>query len=145
MYVYIQLIFKCSDVPPPNAATRTYNSPSCTEVAAIIVGDNEAKNKRYVTISNNGEGLQFIPSTHTSYDPLSYLITHMHGDKGWTTDIPRWKNTVRDWTISNKKVSTMDFYAYRAQVRDPADSPDIVKDALLKGGLLAHQYWCDQW
>lgn len=39
----------------------------------------------------------------------------------------------------------MDYYQYRCQMRDAHGSDRIIADAVLWGGLLAQQYWCDQW
>jgi hypothetical protein len=74
---------------PANAAPRTYNRPVCNEVAAIIVNegvsDATAPNRRDVILhERNGGPLRTVPSTHSSYDPLSYVLTHIHGDAGWT-------------------------------------------------------------
>ena len=81
-----------------------------------------------------------IPSTHTSYDPLSYVITHLHGDKGWTYDIP----------FAHKKgkrnnVSAAEYYTYRLHTRDPPGLDDIIQDTLTYGGILKQQYLCDQY
>ena len=38
----------------------------------------------------------------------------------------------------------MDYYSYRAQIRDNNPN-EIILDALLFGDKLALQYWCDQW
>ena len=79
-----------SDKPPPNTAPRTYNRPTTTEISAIMVGDGdgeEAPSKRDVIICNRGGFVSRIPSYHSSYDPLAYVITHVHGDAGWTSDM----------------------------------------------------------
>ena len=106
-----------SDEEPINAPTRTYNAPTCVEVAAIVLGINpteENHSVRYVTINSRVEGNNFIrriPETHSSYDPLSYVCTHIHGDVGWNLNM-------KESPTSNKKLSPMDYYSYRAQVRD---------------------------
>ena len=107
-----------SDKPPPEAATRTYNRPTVTEISAIIAGDgysSDAPCQRNVIIQNRGGSVTRIASTHSSYDPLAYVITHMHGDKGWTYDIPKFKqNEAGIWILDTKKyVSACDYYSYR--------------------------------
>ena len=129
-----------SDTPPPQAPTRTYNKPLCTEVAAIVAGadsDVQFNYDRIVTIQSRGGGIRRIEDTHSSYDPLAYVCTHVKGDKGWTYDIPR--------SRGGGYVTPMEYYSYRAQVRDDISTNEIEHDALLFGGLLAQQYWCDQW
>lgn len=147
-----------SDEPLPNAATRTYNRPSSCEVSAIITGDGEDKpGKREVQIYNRNQNVQYVDDSHTSYDPLAYVITHMHGEPVWTYDIPKYKfnNVGMVWELAPpgrcSTVSTMDYYAYRLHPRDQRwvindpSTHDIVQDAVLYGGLLAQQYFCDQW
>jgi len=65
-----------SDTPPPDAATRTYNAPTCSEMAAILIGDGESASNREVHIHLRGGGIRSIPSTHTSFDPMCYVLTH---------------------------------------------------------------------
>ena len=76
-----------SEKEPTGAATRTYNRPVCNEVAAIIVNesttDNIAPSKREIILhAKNGGPLRTIQSTNSFYDPLSYVLTHIHGDIG---------------------------------------------------------------
>jgi hypothetical protein len=135
-----------SDVTPPNAPPRTYNAPTCTEVAAVIVGDledhNDPMSARNIAINCRGGQIMHIKSTHSAYDPLAYVCTHMGGDKGWTWDIP-YANGLNGLD-GHKNVSVMRYYAYRCQVREKLEN-DIVLDTLLYGGLLCQQYWVDQW
>ena len=71
--------------------TSTFNWPTSNEVAVIITGAEDDTNtalERQVLIHERGGGVTAIPSHHSSYDPLAYVLTHMHADKGWTYDIP---------------------------------------------------------
>jgi len=51
---------------------------------------------------------------------------------------------MKESPMSTKKLSPMDYYSYRAQVRDDMTN-DLLYDTLLMGCNLALQYWCDQW
>jgi len=102
---YILLI---SDDEPIDAPTRTYNAPTCVEVAAIVLGINPTEENhatRYVTIQSRGSGqndIKRIPETHSSYDPLSYICTHIKGDGGWNLNMkesPTSNNYYLLWTI----------------------------------------------
>ena len=101
---------------PDNAPTRTYNLPTATEVAAIIIGnleEGEAGNEsRSISVQLNGGGIQKLKTTSKLYDPLAYVLTHMRGTSGWTYDIRYHGGSVDNC----KNVSVMRFYAYRAQV-----------------------------
>ena len=100
---------------PDNAPTRTYNLPTATEVAAIIIGsieEGEAGNdSRSISVQLNGGGTQRLKTSSRLYDPLAYVLTHMRGASGWTYDIKCHGGLVDN----NKNVSVMRFYAYRAQ------------------------------
>jgi hypothetical protein len=147
-----------SDIPPPDAASRTYNRPTSNEVAVIVTGaeeDSAAASSRVVIIQERGGGVQRIPSTHTSYDPLAYVITHMFADKGWTYDgIPKIKcdrygkpekSAQGDWLYTTKFVTATEYYAYRFHTRDDPKLNDILQDTLTYGGLLKQQFECDMY
>ena len=138
-----------SDQPPPQAPTRTYNRPTTTEISAIVTGDgysDNAPSKREVVIHSIGGGVNRIASTHSSYDPLSYVLTHMHGTKGWTYDIPKYFQTDENvWVQGAKCVTAAEYYAYRMHTRDPKNCLDIFEDTLAYGGMLKQQFDCDNW
>ena len=145
-----------SDQAPAGAATRTYNrpTPTCSEIAAIVVGDGTAPEQptwREILIQLNGNDVTRIPSHHSAYDPLCYGLTHSNGEKGWTIDIPYFHKVNGEWIINTgKKVTPLDFYSYRSQIRDPKWTADpathvIDHDVLSFGRLLAQQYWVDMW
>ena len=138
-----------SDTPPENAATRTYNQPTATEVSVIITGDDnnpQAPGKREVIIHSRGGTIKRISSIHSSYDPLSYTITHIHGDQGFTLNINKLKLLRQLWIPDGQKhVTPSEYYSYRLHTRDATDSPRITADTLLYGGMLFQQYLCDQY
>ena len=100
---------------PHGQHARVYNAPSVTAVAAILIGDENdttTTKSRKIVVGTTGSGFDKIPSTHTSYNPLSYVMTHMHSDKGWTYSIPTYKDNEIDTT---KNVTPLDYYAHRLQ------------------------------
>ena len=139
-----------SDKPPPNTATRTYNQPTSVEISAIIVGADDstaAPSKRDVIIQSRGGGLRRIPSIHSSYDPLAYVFTHMHGDTGWHPNIPPYILNDEGVFVPNfqKRVTQLDYYAYRLHTQDPIDANDIILDSLTYRGMLKQQFDCDNY
>ena len=83
---------------------------------------------------------------------MSYVLTHMHSEKGWTYTIPVYKDNSAHSAIATSIVSPMDYYSYRNQLRDPkwdsnasSSTYSINQDILSFGRLLADQYWVDQW
>jgi len=136
---------------PTDAPTRTYNAPTSTEVAAIILGsgdDEDRGQKRQILINVRDGPVNRISSFHSAYDPLAYVMTHIRGERGWTFNEYPHYDRVTGLPISGTKrpfVSPMEFYSYRLHMRDNPSIDDITEDAVLKGGLLAQQYMCDQW
>ena len=136
-----------SDRIPNGEHARVYNKPVVTELAAIIAGDENGANitrRREIVVRKLGGGLSDIPSNHTSYDPLSYVLTHMRAERGWTYTIPAYKDETPISELSTKTVTPLDYYSYRNQIRDKPGEP-INQDVLSYGRLLSDQYWVDQW
>jgi len=145
------------DTPKPGAGPRTYNLPTCSEIAALIPGDGSLdaqKNNRCVVITNRDSpnSRTRIKDTHSSFDPVGYACTHPNADCGWTYgDKQCTKDENGVWVPTSKNVTAKMYYSYRLQVRDPVwDRNDrntwkIDKDILTFGGLLFQQYLVDQW
>ncbi|XP_035845105.1 uncharacterized protein LOC110932942 [Helianthus annuus] len=101
---------------------RTYNLPSSSEVAALIVGGiQQIVDHRDIVVESHTEGLQRISELHPSYLALQYPILFPNGDDGYRIDIPH-----RDGISTLKKISpkcTMrEFFAYRIQDRSTSFS-----------------------
>ncbi len=56
--------------------------------------------------------LQRISEMHLFYDPLYYMLLFLYGNDSWHMNIPL---TV---FAKRKRVTTMQFYSYRLQIRD---------------------------
>ena len=113
-------------------------------------------------LKKRGGGVQRISSSHSSYNPLAYVVTHIFADKGWTYDsIPKIKCDKRgkplqsaegEWLIDRnsqtgkpKFVTAAEYYAYRFHTRDDPKLNDILLDTLTFGGLLKQQFECDMY
>ena len=67
---------------------RTYNLPTTSEVAALIVGDiDEAFEKRDIMVETTSGTLQRINELHPSYLALQYPLLFPYGDDGYRVDI----------------------------------------------------------
>ncbi|XP_075654860.1 uncharacterized protein LOC142625034 [Castanea sativa] len=109
-----------------------YCLPNASQVAAIIVGGEEAGHLsgREILVQTFGGNLINVQDTAGFYDPLQYPILFPFGTYGW--DI----NT-RD--ANRNKVSCRDYYAYIFQIRDNAVS------MIWLGGRLSQQYVVDNY
>jgi hypothetical protein len=136
--------FILSNEPSNGEHRGRYNLPSSTCVSAIVLGNEDSlqSSNRRVVVHMRSSHPSHIPSSHSAYDPLAYVLTHMHGDTGWT--IPAYMPQFGLSTDDQKCPTLMEFYSYRAHTRDSLNG-DIIFDSLLVGGQLMHQYWVDQW
>ncbi|XP_075636671.1 uncharacterized protein LOC142608899 [Castanea sativa] len=109
-----------------------YCLPNASQVAAIIVGGEEASHLsgREILVQTFGGNLINVQDTAGFYDPLQYPILFPFGTYGW--DI----NT-RD--ANRNKVSCRDYYAYIFQIHDDALS------MIWLGGRLSQQYVVDNY
>ncbi|XP_035830876.1 uncharacterized protein LOC110866786 [Helianthus annuus] len=96
---------------------RTYNLPTSSEVAALIVGDiDNALEKRDIVVETQTGSLKRISELHPSYLALQYPILFPYGDDGYRIDIPH--KGVIDVTNKKRPNCTMrEFFAYRVQDR----------------------------
>ena len=92
---------------PSEAHCRTYNLPLSSEVAALVT--EESAGDRDLILSARDGSMKRVSALHRSYDPLQYVLMFPYGEDGWELDMLRNNNQM--------KLSPMDFYSYRLQVR----------------------------
>jgi len=75
-----------SDDPVQGAHPGRYHRPTCAEVSAIIVGneDTPIATSRNIIIHSRSNHPTKILALHSSYDPLAYVLTHMVMSDGLT-------------------------------------------------------------
>ncbi|CAH1436244.1 unnamed protein product [Lactuca virosa] len=97
---------------------RTYNLPTSSEVASLIVGDFcESIEKRDIVVQTSSGLLQRISELHPSYLALQYPLLFPYGDDGYRVDILH--RGVTSSSNSKRTTCTMrEFFAYRIQDRD---------------------------
>nr|KAJ0188926.1 hypothetical protein LSAT_V11C900458960 [Lactuca sativa] len=96
---------------------RTYNLPTASEVAALIVGDigNSIDNRDIIVKTKSGN-LQRINELHPAYLALQYQLLFPYGDDGYRVDIPH--RGVTCSTNNKRCYCTMrEFFSYRIQDR----------------------------
>lgn len=87
---------------------RRYNSPTVSEVAALIVeGDHTGRD---LVLSTRDGPLRRIKSTSQAYDSLAYPLLFPSGASGWQFSMLR--------SCGRKKVTLMDYTKYYLQTRD---------------------------
>ncbi|GBM62165.1 hypothetical protein AVEN_199323-1 [Araneus ventricosus] len=123
----------CADRRPVGEHERRFNNPQINEVAIIIAGSD--CDRRDIVIQKRGGSLQRISETNRSYDALQYPIIFWQGEDGYNFDvmqcIPNSEST------STKKVSMMNFYAYRIMIRNNSFNH------ILNARQLFHQFIVD--
>jgi len=78
----ISLRLKMVDLP--HYDSRRYNRPTVNEIAVIMVGSGEeATVGRDIVLQARSNRLQRIRETHSSYNPVRYLLLFPFGEQGW--------------------------------------------------------------
>ena len=130
----LQLILTADrTICPNNLHKGTLNMPMNTEIAVIQKGINPSS-KLDVMIKLRGGSIRRIDSMHPSYDPLSYTLLFPEGTDGY-------HDQLRKPTNGRSKITNLEFYRYRFQVRNVNNNFNL----LLRAGKLSQQYQCDMY
>ncbi|KAJ0566267.1 putative helitron helicase-like domain-containing protein [Helianthus annuus] len=96
---------------------RTYNLPTSSEVAALIVGDIEdALDNRDVVVESKKDGLQRISELHPSYLALQYPLLFPFGEDGYRVDILH-REGRESMKKKESKCTMREYFAYNVQDR----------------------------
>ena len=92
--------------------SRLYNTPSVSEVAAIMIGNGqETENQNHnIILQPHKGGIQRISEIHRAYTPLHYVLMFPRGEDGWHPNIPHNDEVFDDEgeaNISNKCIFAM--------------------------------------
>ncbi|KAM3739279.1 hypothetical protein ACB098_08G012800 [Castanea mollissima] len=116
---------------------REYNLPTCSEVAAIIVGDIGAENAhRDIIVELKEGGLQRINVLHPSYMALQYPLLFPYGEDGFRLGI-LYSNVDGIRSDTTDSVTMREYYAYCLQKREHEGH------TLVNGGRLFQQFVVD--
>lgn len=96
-----------ADTKSANAHKGRFKAPTVNEVAVLIDGQNFEK--RDIVLKTRDSRLQRIAETHRAYDSLQYPLLFLKGEDGY--------NFFLKQADGNKKISAMNFYAYRVMIR----------------------------
>ncbi|XP_042753167.2 uncharacterized protein LOC111906337 [Lactuca sativa] len=101
---------------------RTYNLPTSSEVAALVVGDFcDSIEKRDIVVQTSSGFLQRISELHPYYLALQYPLLFPYGDDGYRADILH--RGITSSSNSKRPTCTMrEFFSYRIQDRDQSFS-----------------------
>ncbi|KAK9059237.1 hypothetical protein SSX86_021856 [Deinandra increscens subsp. villosa] len=100
-----------------NKDARTYNLPTTSEVAALIVGDvSNLLDHRDIVVTSKSGSLQRISELHPSYLPLQYPLLFPNGDDGYTINIPH-RDVTSLQNTTKKKCTMREFFSFRIQDR----------------------------
>ncbi|XP_050321330.1 uncharacterized protein LOC126753698 [Bactrocera neohumeralis] len=108
-----------ADKRPAGTHERQFNAPTIDEVAVVIVGESRESRDIVLTRRDSGQ-LQRISETHRSYDALQYPLMFWQGDDGYYININMINPSTGEETT--RKVSGMNFYAYRLMIRQNVDN-----------------------
>ena len=95
---------------------RQYNLPSASEVAALIIGEQDGENNEFdIIVETKDKMSQRISELHPSYMAMQYPLLFPYGEDGFRPEI-EYENK-RGSKGKRKYVTMLEFYAYRIQQR----------------------------
>ncbi|XP_058775057.1 uncharacterized protein LOC131649304 [Vicia villosa] len=95
---------------------RVYNTPTVSEVAALIVGDIDPSTPRDIIIHARNEHLQQITEFHPAYLAYQYPLIFLYGEDGYRKNILHRYEHEREVTRKNRQ-SIKDWLSFRLQER----------------------------
>ena len=125
-----------ADRIPVGHHPRTFNTPQCNEVAALVLNSEEAQYRDVVLTSRNN-ALQRVNEVHVAYDAWQYPLLFPRGEDGYHLEQRLIDPLTKQRT--DKKMSVLQFYAFRLMLR-PNDF-----NILLRAGKLSHQFFVDMY
>lgn len=97
---------------------RQYNIPTASEVAALIIGDQDAEfGVRDIVVESKAGPPRRINELHACYLPLQYPLLFPYGEDGYRDDIQHRKESLQH-TKRRKRLSIREFFAYRLMNRE---------------------------
>lgn len=93
---------------------KTFNTPTCDEVAAILPEDYQDDQKEYENIHlvcTKTGNLKQVKNIISHYDPLHYTLMFPYGQPGWQY------NTYPKANKKDEYITAMQYYAYMLQNR----------------------------
>ncbi|CAN7125660.1 unnamed protein product, partial [Brassica rapa subsp. narinosa] len=96
---------------------RTYDTPTASEVAALIPGDfNLDMDKRDIVLQQKSGKLLRIDEIHASYLALQYPLLFVHGEDGFRLGIKKGVTKATE-KLKKKNISMRQFFAFRLHER----------------------------
>jgi len=97
---------------------RVYNTPSCDEIATLLVGDfGNLDVRRDIIVKKCFNELTRLHETHTDFILLQYPLMFPFGEDGYQEDIPIRKTHSKGKTRVRVRISLREFIACRIQPR----------------------------
>lgn len=111
---------------------RVYNTPSASEVAALIVGDIDMNfNVRDIIVERIHGPPRRISELHACYLPLQYPLLFPYGEDGYRVDIEHSEDSLH-LTKKKTRLSIREFFAFWLMTRFNEKSVILHADRLLQ-------------
>ena len=94
---------------------RNYNMPTCSEVAALIVGDIDSSGRDIIIESKSGQ-VQRISELHPLYLALQYPLIFPYAEDGYRVDVSH-RESIAILAKKKSRVTMREFFSFRLQDR----------------------------
>lgn len=118
---------------------RTYNLPTASEVAALVVGDIDATVKREIIVETQSRLIKHIDPTYPSFLALQYPLLFPYGEDGWRRGILTKDYDAPGRTRKKDDIAMREWFAYRLQERK-GESPIVLQSRRLFQQFLVDSY-----
>ncbi|KAF0290946.1 hypothetical protein FJT64_010896 [Amphibalanus amphitrite] len=120
---------------PAGQHARRYNAPEGLREVAVLMGEEPGQHDLVLRRrADGGTGvLQTIDESHRACDPLHFVLLFPLGTTGWH---PATAQAPQPGRERQRMVTTLQFYAYRLQIRPHQD------DSLHRAGRLFQEFVC---
>ena len=111
---------------------RVFNTPTASEVAALIVGDFDMNfSVKDIIVEERCVKPKRISELHPSYLPLQYPLLFPYGEDGYRDDIEHSEESLCT-TKKKKRLSIREFFAFRLMTREDEISVLLHADRLFQ-------------
>ena len=129
---------KLFSIGSQNSDGRIYNTPTTSELAALIVGDIDVNfNVRDIIIHEHSGDPHRINELHPSYLPLQYPLLFPYGEDGYRDDV-LYRAESLGCTKLKKLVSVKEFFCYRLVDRKHETSIICILQGFSNSLMLMH-------
>ena len=125
---------------PSNEHSGCYGLPKEKNQVAVIDLRPDCTNPADVIVRLRGGGIQKIPETNRSFEPLRFPVLFPNGDDGWHYKLFMTDSNGEQKTSGHPHISPSHFHCHRMMDRDIEGHPEF--KSVIRGGKVFQEWAC---